>query len=51
MNIWMIEKTSMRHHYLKKKDFYSHLNIKNIIDADYMYAKGVSKDFKIKNSG
>ena len=35
----------------KKKDFYSHPNIKNIIDADYMYAKGVWKDFKIKNSG
>ena len=25
MNIWMIEKKSMKHHYLKKKDFCSHL--------------------------
>ena len=27
VNIWMIGKNSMKYHYLKKKDFYSHLNI------------------------
>ena len=35
----------------KKEDFYSHLNMKDITDADSAYAKRVSKYFKIKNSG
>ena len=35
----------------KKKDFYSHLNMKNIIDVDYAHAKWVCKDFEIKNLG
>ena len=34
-----------------KKDFYSHLNIEDITDADYAHAKRVSKDFEIKNLG
>ena len=34
MNIWMIGKNSLKLHYLKKKDFYIHLNIEDIIDAD-----------------
>ena len=36
---------------LEKQDFYSHLNLEDIIDADYVHAKGVCKDFEIKNLG
>ena len=34
MNISMIGKSSMKHHYLKNC-FYSHLNMEAITDADY----------------
>ena len=34
----------------EKEDFYSHLNMEDIIDADYAHAKRVCKDFEI-NSG
>ena len=34
---------------LLEKDFYSHLNIEDIADADYAHAKRISKDFEIKN--
>ena len=47
----MIGKYSMKHNYLKKEDFYSHLNIEDISDADYAHAKGVCKGFEIKNLG
>ena len=33
----------------EKKDFYSHLNLKDIIDSDYALTKRVCKDFEIKN--
>ena len=33
----------------EKEGFYSHLNIKDITDADYVHAKRVCKDFKIKD--
>ena len=33
----------------EKEDFYSHLNIEDITDADYEHAKRVCKGFKIKN--
>ena len=33
----------------EKEDFYSHLNMEDIIDADYAHAKRVCKDFEIKN--
>ena len=48
MNIWMIGKNSLKHHYLKNKIF-SYLNMEDITDADYAHAKGVSKDLEIKN--
>ena len=32
-----------------KEDFYSKLNMEGIADADYMHAKRVKIDFKIKN--
>ena len=36
---------------LEKEDFYSHLNMENITDADYVHAKRVCKNFEIKNLG
>ena len=35
----------------EKEDFYSHLNMEDITDADYAQAKRVCKDFEIKNLG
>ena len=35
----------------EKKDFYSHLNMGDITDADYVHAKRVCKYFEIKNLG
>ena len=35
----MIEKNSMNHCYLKKQQFYCHLNMEDITDADYAHAK------------
>ena len=32
----------------EKKDFYSHLNLEDITDADYALAKRVCKGFEIK---
>ena len=34
-----------------KEDFYSHLNMEDITDADYAHIKRVCKDFEIKNLG
>ena len=33
----------------KKNEFYSNLNVEDIIDADYIHARRVCKDFEIKN--
>ena len=33
----------------KKEDFYCHLNMEDITDADYVHPKIVCKDFEIKN--
>ena len=35
----------------EKEEFYSNINMEDITDADYMHAKRVCKDFKIKNLG
>ena len=35
----------------EKEDFYSHLNMGDITDADYAHAKRVCKDFEIKHLG
>ena len=35
----------------EKDDFYSHLNMRDIADADYTYAKRVCKNFEINNLG
>ena len=34
---------------LEKEDFYSHINMKDITNADYTEAKTVFKDFKTTN--
>ena len=47
----MIGKNSMKLHYLKKKIFYSKLNMEDITDVDYVHGKRVCKDFEIKNLG
>ena len=35
----------------EKEDFYNHLNLKDITDADYAHAKGVRKELEIKKVG
>ena len=35
----------------ENKDFYGHLSIEDITDADFAHAKRVYKDFEIKNLG
>ena len=47
----MIGKNSMKHHYLSKEHIYSHLNMQDITDADYVHGKRFFLDFKIKTSG
>ena len=34
---------------LEKEDFYSHLNMEDITDADYAHAKRYCKNFEMKN--
>ena len=47
----MIGKKSIIYHYLKKKDFYSRLNMEDITDADYAHKKRVCKNSEIKKLG
>ena len=48
MDDWeKINKTSLP----EKVDFYSHLNMEDIGDANYVHAKRACKDFEIKNFG
>ena len=35
----------------QKEEFYSNLNMEDIIDADYMHAKKVCKNLEIKTLG
>ena len=51
MGTWMNGKRLMKQHYLKKKEFYSNLNVEDITDADYINAKRVCKNFEIKKLG
>ena len=45
MDDWgKFNKTSLR----TKEEFYSHLNMEDITDANYTHAKRVCKDFEIK---
>ena len=43
MNIWMIEK-KINETSLPEKDFYSHLNMEDITNADNVHAKRVLKE-------
>ena len=36
---------------INKQDFYSHINMEDITDANYVHAKQVHKNFEIKNLG
>ena len=46
MNEWeKLNETSLP----EKEDFYSHLNMEDITNADYAHPKIVCKDFEIKN--
>ena len=45
MSQWMIWKSLIKHHCLKKEKFFGHLDMEDIIDSDYMHAKRVCKDF------
>ena len=38
----------MKDNYLKKKDFYSNINMEDITAANKMHAKGVCEDSEIK---
>ena len=42
----MIGKNSLKLHYLKKEDIYSHLNAEDITDADYAHANEFVKILK-----
>ena len=49
MNIWIAETDLMKHYYLRKKDFYSSLNMENIPSVDFRHAKRVFKNFNNRN--
>ena len=51
MNIWIVGKDLMRHHYQVKKDFYSNLNMEDIDDIDYRHGNNVFKGCKLENLG
>ena len=46
MDTW---KSSIKHHYLKKKKFLQSPEYRSISDADYAHAKRVCKDLEIKH--
>ena len=48
MNTWVIGKSSMKHHYKRKKIFAVPKQGRHNPNPDYTHAKIVSKDFKIK---
>ena len=50
MNTWLVDKFNETL-LLEKADFYSHLNMEDINDADYAHSKRVCKLFEIKNLG
>ena len=45
MNNWPKLNETLLH---EKEDFYSHLNMEDITDADYIHAKRIWKYFRIK---
>ena len=51
MNTWMTGKKFIETLLPEKEDFYSHVNMEDITNADYAQAKRVCKDFEMKNWG
>ena len=51
ISLSMIEKNSMKFHYLKKKKFPCHVNIEDITDGNYVHTKRICKYLKIINLG
>ena len=51
MNVLIVGKKINKMLLLEKEKFYSHLNMKEIADAYYEYAKKVCKDFETENLG
>ena len=51
MNTWIAGKDLMKHQYHIKKDFYSKLNLEDIINKDYTHAQNVFEEFELKNLG
>ena len=49
MNIWMIGKKINQISLPEKEDFYSHLNMEDITNADHVQVKRFCKDFEPKN--
>ena len=49
MNIWIIGKIFNETPLPKNVDFYSHLNMEGITNANYVHAKRVCKSFEMKN--
>ena len=49
MNTWMTGKKFIETLLPEKEDFYSHINMEDITNADYAQAKRVCKDFEMKN--
>ena len=47
----MIGKNSVKHHYCIKKDFYSHLTMKDSTDVDNAHVKRVCKSFETEELG
>ena len=51
MSKWMNGKSLMEYHRLKRKNFYSNLNIEDTTDEYYIHTKRVCKDFERENIG
>ena len=51
MSTWMYWKKIIRALLPEKKDFYSHVNVEDVTDVDYMHAKRVCQDFEMKRLG
>ena len=51
INTWIAGKDLMKHHYRKKKPFYSQLYLEDITDKDYAHAQKVFVEPKLKNLG
>ena len=50
-NTWLILEKLNEASLPEIEDFYIHLNVEDITDADYVHAKRLSKKFKNKNLG